>query len=203
MWQRWRCSFSVGLVRMLRSAVVFAEAGDPSDLGKAQPWTNSQEFPALTLSQLPRNAHLLDLATFFELTNPLHRAALLGAFHRTPRLTFAFCLSPLPVVVMEVRWSLPGCHIFPDFRVFIDSVVEFPRFLNHQLINATPKMLIGLLRLQNGGRPEAGFGRESLGNQAQELRGVCLQACKVRGAREGQCIIMKPRAGGAPWRYPW
>ena len=46
--------------------------------------------PALTLSQLPRNAHLLDLATFFELTNPLHRAALLGAFHRTPRLTFAF-----------------------------------------------------------------------------------------------------------------
>ena len=78
----------------------------------------------------------------------------------------------------------------PYFRVFIDSVVEFPRFLDHQLIDASPKMLIGLLRLQNGGRPEAGFGRESLGNQAQELRGVCLQACKVRGAREGQCIIM-------------
>ena len=84
----------------------------------------------------------------------------------------------------------PGCHISPDFRVFIDSVVEFPRFLNHQQINATPKMLIGLLRLQNGGRPEVGFRRESLGNQAQELRGVCLHACKVRGAREGQCIIM-------------
>ena len=68
--------------------------GDPSDLGKAQPWTNSQEFPALTLSQLPRNAHLLDLATFFELTNPLHRAALLGAFHRTP--SAYLCLLPEP-----------------------------------------------------------------------------------------------------------
>ena len=90
MWQRWRCSFSVGLVRMLRSAVVFAEAGRPIRSREGTAMDELAGVPALTLSQLPRNAHLLDLATFFELTNPLHRAALLGAFHRTPRLTFAF-----------------------------------------------------------------------------------------------------------------
>ena len=51
-------------------------------------------------------------------------------------------------------------------------------------------MLIGLLRLQNGGRPEAGLRREPLGNQAQELRRVCLQACKMRSAREGQRVVV-------------
>ena len=40
------------------------------------------------------------------------------------------------------------------------------------------------------GRPEASFGREPLGNQAKELRGVSFQACEVRSACEGQCIIM-------------
>ena len=52
-------------------------------------------------------------------------------------------------------------------------------------------MRIDLLCLRNGGRPEAGFWREPQGNQAKGLRGVSLQACEVRGACEGQCIIMK------------
>ena len=89
---------------MVHSAVVFAEAGRPIRSREGTAMDELAGVPALTLSQLPRNAHLLDLATFFELTNPLHRAALLGAFHLDLPLPLP---EPLPVVVMEVRWSLP------------------------------------------------------------------------------------------------
>ena len=83
----------------------------------------------------------------------------------------------------------PGCHITPDFRVCIDSVIELPRLLNHQLINATPKMRVGIFAPPKW---EAGgcFQEGTFGKPGPGTRGVCLQACKVCGAREGQCISM-------------
>ena len=70
----------MGLVRMLHSAVVLAEAWRPIGFREGTAMDELAGVPALTLSQLPRNAQPLDLATFFKLTNPLHRAAFLGAF---------------------------------------------------------------------------------------------------------------------------
>ena len=65
---------------MVRGAVVLAKAGRPVRLRECTAVDEFAGVPALTLRQLPRDAHLFDLAAILEITNPLHGVPFWGTF---------------------------------------------------------------------------------------------------------------------------
>ena len=105
MWQPWRRRFSVGLVRMMQSAVVLAEAWRPIGFREGTAMDELAGVPALTFSQLPRNAHLLDPAS-----------CIFGCLLTNPSASLCLCLSPY----RKWRWECGG----PYHRGHVGDEVE-------------------------------------------------------------------------------